>query len=162
MSENNTGVTVTLKAGVGFEVPWIVIHAESVDDALRQIDSGPFATLAERTVAAAEFFRAAHNVKTGLAANSAPAQAAPAQQGWNTSAQAAPPAFVPQAQPQQAYAQAATQQAPPVQQGAGETCIHGAMKYKESAPGAAKTWKAWMCPTPKGTAGQCEPIWLRG
>lgn len=38
-------------------------------------------------------------------------------------------------------------------------CNHGAMVYKEgqSAKGA---WKAWFCPTPKGTPGQCKARFL--
>ena len=146
MSDTQTGVTVTLKAGPGFESPWIVIHAESVADAKAQINQGEFAELAERTVAAAEFFRAAHNVKGGLAANEPQQQAAPPvqQQSWS----------------QQGSGQ--TQQQAPAQSGEGKRCAHGDMVFRESKPGAAKAWRAYFCPTPKGTQNQCEPVWLKG
>ena len=137
MTENNTGVTVTLKAGVGFEAPWIVIHASDVGDALKQVDTGDFATLAERTVSAAEFFRAAHRVKTELGAP--PQAAAPS---WSD----------------QGSQQAPVQQAAP--QG-GKQCAHGAMVYREAKAGSGKDWKAYFCPTPQGTANQCKPEFLR-
>lgn len=146
MSENNNGVTVTLKAGQGFEAPWIVIHAESVADAKDQIDQGVFAELAERTVAAAEFFRAAHNVKKGLAANEAASAPAPQPQqngpSWSQ--------------------QGSQQQAPPAQQGEGKTCIHGPMTYREGVgKQSGKPYKAYFCAAPKGSA-QCSPEFLRG
>lgn len=39
-------------------------------------------------------------------------------------------------------------------------CKHGSMKLRTGA-GAKGPWKAWMCPSPKGTPDQCEPIWIR-
>jgi hypothetical protein len=148
MSENNTGVTVTLKAGVGFEAPWIVIHASDVSDALKQVDTGDFATLAERTVSAAQFFRAAHTGKTAFpgaqTTADVPPQAAPA---WSEQGS------------QQSYQQP-PQQAAPVQQG-GKQCAHGAMVYREAKPGSGKDWKAYFCPTPKDTPGQCKPEFLK-
>jgi hypothetical protein len=41
-------------------------------------------------------------------------------------------------------------------------CKHGPMIYRESKPGAAKAWRAYFCPTPKGTPDQCEPQWIKG
>lgn len=39
-------------------------------------------------------------------------------------------------------------------------CPHG-QKVARSGQGAKGPWKAWMCPAPKGTPGQCEPAWVR-
>lgn len=69
----------------------------------------------------------------------APAQAQPAQ------TQASPPPVV--NTPQQAVPQ-------------GQSCVHGPRQYREGQ-GAKGTWKAWFCPTPKGTPDQCEPVWVR-
>lgn len=44
----------------------------------------------------------------------------------------------------------------------GYTCKHGAMIPRESKPGAAKPWRGYFCPSPKGTPDQCEPKFLRG
>jgi hypothetical protein len=38
-------------------------------------------------------------------------------------------------------------------------CAHGPMTARSGAS-AKGPWKAWMCPTPKGTPGQCAPNFL--
>jgi hypothetical protein len=52
--------------------------------------------------------------------------------------------------------------APAASGGEGKRCAHGEMVFRESKPGAAKAWRAYFCPTPKGTQNQCEPVWLKG
>lgn len=42
----------------------------------------------------------------------------------------------------------------------GKVCAHGEMT-KRSGAGPKGPWKAFMCPTPKGTPDQCEPVWVR-
>lgn len=42
--------------------------------------------------------------------------------------------------------------------GMAPTCHHGPMKLRQSKPGAARPWSAWMCDTPQGTPDQCSPI----
>ena len=42
----------------------------------------------------------------------------------------------------------------------GRTCKHGEMT-KRTGEGAKGPWKAFMCPSPKGTPDQCEPAWIR-
>ena len=41
-----------------------------------------------------------------------------------------------------------------------KTCKHGEMTFRtgQSAKGA---WKGYFCPSPKGTADQCEPQFIR-
>jgi hypothetical protein len=43
----------------------------------------------------------------------------------------------------------------------GNTCKHGNLVWRESKPDAAKPWKGWFCPSPKGTPDQCEPKFVR-
>lgn len=57
------------------------------------------------------------------------------------------PAFAPKAPPVQASAPS----------GADKVCIHGTM-IKRTGNGAKGEWRAFMCPTPKGTADQCKAI----
>lgn len=38
-------------------------------------------------------------------------------------------------------------------------CKHGAMTWR-SGTGRKGEWQAYFCPTPKGTAGQCDPTFL--
>lgn len=142
MSDSTTGVTVTLKGGQGFEAPWIVIHAENAADALTQINDPAFANLAERSAAAAEFFRAANAGRQGF-----PKAVAEVQQ-----TQPAPPA----------WSNGGSQQAAPApQQQGGKQCVHGAMTYREGTGKASgKPYKAYFCPAPRGTV-QCDPEFLK-
>lgn len=155
MSDDNNGITVTLKAGTGFEAPWIVIHASDVRDAISQIDTGDFATLAERTVSAAEFFRGAHNVKKGLSAQ--PAETSNRQDGpsWSQQGSGGPAAT------SQGYAPAQQQQQAPAAPTDAKSCVHGPMVYREAKPGSGKSWRAYFCPTPQGTPNQCKPEFLK-
>ena len=41
-----------------------------------------------------------------------------------------------------------------------KTCSHGVMT-KRTGAGAKGPWNAYMCPSPKGTPDQCEPVWVR-
>lgn len=43
---------------------------------------------------------------------------------------------------------------------ASRTCSHGTMTKREGA-GAKGPWKAFMCPSPKGTPDQCDPVWIK-
>lgn len=63
-------VVVTLKGGSGFDAPWIVIHADSVQDALRQFDED-LASLMERAQQAASKFS---SLSTKPAPQQAPSQ----------------------------------------------------------------------------------------
>ena len=42
----------------------------------------------------------------------------------------------------------------------GRSCKHGPMTKRQGAS-AKGPWKAWMCPTPKGTPDQCDAVFLR-
>lgn len=47
--------------------------------------------------------------------------------------------------------------APPAAAAAGDrTCTHGVM-VKRTGMGQKGEWRAWFCPTPKDTPGQCKP-----
>ena len=43
---------------------------------------------------------------------------------------------------------------------ASRACIHGEMTKREGE-GPYGHYKAFMCPTPKGTADQCDPVFIR-
>lgn len=78
---------------------------------------------------------------------------------------AGPPAPAPVAPVQAPPVAAPTWGAPPppaasFQQAAVPQCQHGP-RTARSGNGAKGPWRAWMCPTPKGTPGQCEPDWVR-
>lgn len=97
----------------------------------------------------------------------APQWAAPnqqAQQQFIPPGQPQPPQGWPQVPPpgQQAPQQQGWQPSAP-QQGApsgAPMCAHGERNYV-TGNGAKGPWKAWMCPTPKGTPGKCDPEWIK-
>ena len=73
------------------------------------------------------------------AAPTPPPAAAPAAPGWGApAAPAAPPAFAAAAVP---------------------ACQHGP-RTPRRGQSAKGPWAAWFCPTPKGTPGQCDAIWV--
>ena len=49
-------VTVTLKGGIGFNAPWVVIHGKDVADALDQINDPQITDLLERAQKASKYF----------------------------------------------------------------------------------------------------------
>lgn len=129
------GVTVTFKGGIGFQAPWIVIHADSVQDAHDQVsgeNAALLAALMERTQTAGKHF-------VSLAPEFVPAATAVATNVVNN---APPPGAT---------------QAPG---GETRTCPHGQMVYRTGEKNG-RVWKAYMCPSPKGTPGQCDAQWLR-
>jgi len=73
----------------------------------------------------------------------------------NTVAPAAP---MTQAPPSAAWP-AAPAPAPAVANATAPQCAHGP-RTGRSGTGAKGPWKAWFCPTPKGTPDQCEAIFL--
>jgi hypothetical protein len=128
-------ITLTFKQSGGYDAPWTVLRAKSVDESLalvkEAVEKGLFKAV---TWAAGEF--------AGKPTVTANVQQAPAQQSYQQPAQQAP-------QQQQGY------------QGDGRTCQHGVMTYKEGFNQAKGTnWKAYFCPTPKNTPGQCKPTFV--
>ena len=127
-------VVLTFKGGLGFDAPWIVIHAADLQDAADQV-SGSNASLLADTMAKVQS-AGAHFAS--LAPNK-PAATAPAGGGGRA--------------PQQA------QQAPG---GQSKTCAHGEMQFRSGVSAkTGKAWKAFFCPTPKGTPGQCDAEFIR-
>ncbi len=140
MSESSK-ITVTLKGTGAYSDPWIVFHADTVaevQDAVRSAEeSGLFVVVGK----AAEAYANHANVGAVLGAVPVGAPAAPQAPAYAAPAPAAPVAAA----------------GPP---GAGAPiCPHGAKTYK-TGTGAKGAWSAWMCPTPKGTPGQCKPEWI--
>jgi hypothetical protein len=135
-------VTVTLKGGAGFDAPWIVIHAESIEDAYAQMtESGTLlGELMKRVSNAGQYF-------AGLA----PAKAGPAG-GGNRGAGNANGGNQRQGQPQ------GSQEAP---NGEKRYCAHGEMRFKSDVSKAGKPYKGFFC-TSRDRNDQCDAEFLRG
>jgi len=122
-------VTVTLKGGVGFNAPWVVIHGKDVGDALDQINDPQITDLLTRAQKASAYF-----------ADQAPTVTPTQPQGAS------------QTQSGQPAASAAGQG------GVVKFCKHGQMSAKSGiSKKTGKAWSGHFCPTPQGTVDQCDP-----
>jgi hypothetical protein len=133
MSDNDK-ITLTLKADGG--APWIVVHAETGEEAHRILDGviGGAQSIAEHTALAADVLSRVWAEQKGQQ------PVAVAQQVVGQSVY----------QAQQAAAPAAPTGPPP-------TCVHGERVHREGRS-AKGPWEAYFCPTEKGTPGQCAPL----
>ena len=145
MSNDQALVQVNIKSGEGYDATLVNVYAKTPDELVQLLEAvkehAPLIAEAKGAVA----FAHGIEVKKGSVntqVDSPPAQQAPAQQGgW--------------AQPQ---TQAAPSFAQPNNQG--PACQHGPMVFREGV-GAKGPWKAYFCPTPKGTPGQCAAQFQR-
>lgn len=97
-------------------------------------------------------------VESAFKAGAAIAQALPVTEISTT---VAPPQPVAAAPEWAAAAPAPTWGAPaPANAVAAPQCIHGT-RTPRSGTGAKGPWKAWFCPTPKGTPNQCDAVWVQ-
>jgi len=71
-----------------------------------------------------------------------------------------PRAVAPTAAPTAASVAQAFNAIPVAPAGGGNTCAHGEMVFK-SGTSTKGPWKGYMCPTPKGAADKCDPIFVR-
>lgn len=143
VEKNDTGLTITYKAGEGgykSDCPWIVLHVDSIEEALRLHSIDPKGKgLADLFAVVAKASRKFHE----LYDESSPTTTAK-----------------PQLSPEGKMQNVPAPTAPPASAGDTQTCQHGQREYKfgESAKGP---WRAWMCPLPKGDPAQCKPNWIR-
>jgi hypothetical protein len=137
VTQSEGKVTITFKGGLGFDAPWIVLHATGLDDATEQMNPENAAKLIDlmtRVQNAGKHFAGLYSPNTSTTPS------APAAQ----SVSAPPPGAT----------------APP----SGETrsCKHGAMVYRSGvAASTGRPWQGFFCPTPKGAPDQCEKQWIR-
>ena len=131
-------LTVTLKAGTGFDSPWLVFHANSVEEAVETLKHDALDELMDLTARKGKELAKAYGGS----------QAAPKASGggsWGNKTPAAP---------------AASGGAVEWDAEADEyTCNHGVATQRkgESAKGP---WTGYFCPQPKGSPDQCSPKFL--
>lgn len=146
---------MTLKAADDFSAPWLVLYADTVDEAKALlaeagnkglgVDLGNAARGLQSTYVVAGAVGPVEQVES----YPTPPPAAPVQ----------PAAVYPQVAPVAAAPAApqppAVQQAPPAN---ALFCPHGQRTYK-TGTGRTGAWAAHFCPLPKGHPDQCEAIW---
>ncbi|MGW6624259.1 hypothetical protein ACWF99_23845 [Nocardia sp. NPDC055002] len=143
LEQNDGGkVTVTLKGGKDFDSPWIVIHADSVEDAYEQMsgDSGTLlAELMDKVAKAGGFF-----------ASKAPAKPAGGNGGGGNRGGGYSGGGGGNGRPQ------AAAEAPG---GEKRYCNHGEMVFKSGVSKAGKPYKLFSCTGPRQE--QCDAQFLR-
>lgn len=81
VAENNDGkIVVTLKGGKGYEAPWIVVHANTVEEANEQLNDAGLADLIKQTKKVAEFFNGGPQANNGPSGQPQAATQAPGGQ----------------------------------------------------------------------------------
>lgn len=132
MTDTSTPLKATLKAGGGYDAPWLTVDGENPDDLTFKLNAIAEGGVAQALIEAANVLKAANNLAPVLAGNaeSAPQAAPAAPSGWGSSAPAQP-----SSPPQWAA------------QGAGKVCQCGTpAQYKEGVSKAGKAYKLWACP----------------
>lgn len=82
VAENTEGkIVVTLKGGKGYEAPWIVIHANDVQEANDHLNDENLAELIKQTKKVAEFFNGGANTQAANAPKGQPQASTQAPNG---------------------------------------------------------------------------------
>lgn len=148
MSDENAAITATLKAGTGYDSPWLVVRADTPDQMVQLLDKVAESGVLAKLVNTSAELIALNNVNAGLGGKAVQVEAAAGnvtQGPWT----------------QQGTSPARPAPAPQAQAAPGPSCQHGPMTFRQSKPGAAKVWKGYFCPTPQGTPDQCPPQFIR-
>jgi hypothetical protein len=125
-------LTVTLKAGTGYDAPWLVFHANSVDEALESLQHEKLDELMDLTARKGKELAKAFGGSTGFSK-----PAASASTGFKKPATKKP-----------AY---------DVDSDTHE-CEHGERDWVTGRSGKGP-WQAWMCPADKNDPSKCDPLW---
>lgn len=125
-------VVLTFKGGAGFDAPWVVIHADGIQEAHEFVSGDNASLLAqvmERVQSAAKHFAGMAPASSGQRSGGAPRSGG----GAPAAAQAAP---------------------------GGETrqCAHGEMVFKSGVSKAGKPYKLFSCTAPRDS--QCKAQFL--
>lgn len=125
-------ITTTFKGGSGFEKPWVVVHAEDIQEQLSIINDPEFAELLTRVQKASEYFQG-----QAPAPSTAPAQNA-SQNGSQGRSQGKP---------------AAATEGPLGPQ----YCTHGKKKFWSKFDDQKNELvQIYFCPAPKNAADKCK------
>jgi len=135
-----TAFTVTLKAGLHYDAPWVVVRGETTEQLLELLDALGKTGVVAKTVETATELQGVYAAAKGLPATPVAVEVAP------TAVVAFPTTSV--QYPNVLQVQAAAQNV--------HLCPHGTM-VPRSGTKNGRYWSGWFCPTPQGTPDQCSP-----
>ena len=142
MSDDNStaAFTVTLKAGLHFDCPWVVVRGETTEELLELLDALGKSGAVAKTVEVSLELQGVYAAAKGLPAAPVAVEVAPTA--------IAPTPTTPVQYPNVLQVQAAAQNV--------HLCTHGTM-VPRSGTKNGRYWSGWFCPTPQNTPGQCSP-----
>lgn len=139
MSDELThALKATLKAGPGYEAPWITVEADNPTELAAKLDS-----LADA---------AAPSLVNASNALQAVYQAARALKAEVTSVEKTDEAPIMREEDVRPRPERTQANAP-----GGKFCQHGAMVNRNGTTNG-RGWSGWFCPLPKGDPNQCKPV----
>jgi len=147
MSDDNgtTAFTITFKAGLHYDAPWVVVRGESTEELLVQLDALGKTGVIAKTVEVSTELQGVYAAAQGLPSKPVAVEVAP------TAVVATPTTPVPLTLVPQAPAAAQS----------GPLCQHGQMVLRNGTKNN-RAWSGWFCPTPQGTPDQCSPQFNKG
>lgn len=151
MSDHSAKLTATLKAGQGFDSPWIVLYADTPQDLVNLLDAVHLTGLGTKVATVAKGFQAEYAVSELGTQHVATETTAPQA-----------PAAVPSAPAQTVPNTALPHDGGGATAPAGKTCKHGPMTFRNgTSKKTGKPYSAYFCPSPQGTPDQCSPEFVR-
>jgi len=145
MSEENAAFTATIKAGPGFEAPWIVVRGNTAEE-LKQRLHEAYSGLVGPLLATAEVFASEYQ---GAVKPANTTQSNPGSQNFGGS------------QGNGGFngnQQGSNQGGGGTPGGNAPSCAHGPMQWKEGRSQAGKDYAGHFC-TSRDRNSQCPPVW---
>jgi len=131
---NREFLTVTLKAGTGYDAPWLVFHANSVDEALESLQHDKLDELMDLTARKGKELAKAFGGSTGFSK--------------------------PAAAPFSGYKKPAAKKPAYDEDSDTYSCEHGERAWVTGRSGKGP-WYAYMCPADKDDPSKCRPLWAK-
>lgn len=134
-------ITVTLKAGAGYEAPWIVVRADDPEQAVKRLEALGQSALLAKTAEVAVELHGVYNAASGLGGKVERVEGTREKASWGHSG-----------------SRQQTQDAPTEDKAPAPQCQHGQRVYRSGTKNGKK-WEAWFCPLPRNQ-GACAPEWV--
>lgn len=152
MTEDNAALTATIKAGAGYDAPWIVIRANTPDELAQRLNAVTNGLVSGPLVAAAQVLQGEWGGQQGGG------QTNPGSQNFGGQNQGSSNGFAGQGN-------GGYNGNPGANQGGGapggqtRNCAHGQMQWKAGTSKASgKDYAGWFC-TSRDRNNQCPPVW---
>lgn len=135
-------ITLTFKAGAGYDAPWVVIRADDPEQAINNLEALGQTGLLAKVAETATELHAVYNVAAGLGGKAEKVEGTQQKAAWSG----------------RSGSRQQTQDAPTEDKAPTPQCQHGQRVYRTGTKNGKK-WEAWFCPLPRNQ-GACAPEWV--